>query len=196
MPNIMTQKLYKSRWDIEEFYKQLKHNFKFQNMQEHKTESCAKNINNSLTLTIIKELLLKCYETINEFKNKEIVSKKGNETIKIKKSINENLIFAGIKDVLLKNIIYNELDENKLKIFFKTYINIQCSKEDRHYERKSKRPFTKWYVKKYYDVYKIKKKYLEEEIKKYFLQKNNEDAVKLKLERKEINKEYKKIKKK
>ena len=52
--------LYKSRWDIEEFYKQLKHNFKFQNMQEHKKECYKKNIYAELTLMIIKQLLLKC----------------------------------------------------------------------------------------------------------------------------------------
>ena len=44
--------LYKSRWDIEEFYKQFKHNFKFQYLSEHKEENYKKNIYASLTITV------------------------------------------------------------------------------------------------------------------------------------------------
>lgn len=186
--------LYKNRWNIEEFYKQLKHNFKFQNLIEHKEESYKKNIYSSLIMVLIKQILLKCYEREQNFANKKIVGKKKDKEIKIIKSINENLLINGIKEELLKPIIYKKLNENILKNYLKTYVKIEINEIGRHYERKSKRPFTKWYVKQYHDIYKIRKKCLEEEISYYLKNNENELVNKLKLKRKELNKEYKKLK--
>ena len=87
-----------------------------------------------------------------------------------------------------------DLNEKILKIFLKSYIEIQYSREDRHFERKSKRPFTKWYIKQYHDIYKIRKKCMEEEIKFYLKHNDNEAVKELKNKRKELNKEYKKLK--
>jgi len=187
--------LYKSRWSIEEFYKQLKHNFKFQNFKEHKEESYNKNIYSSLTIALLKQILLKCYENNKKFKNKIIVSKSKDKEITIIKSINENLMIKGIKEELLRKLIYGKLNSQLLEIYLDSYIEININEINRHNERKSKRPFTKWYVKQYHDVYKIKKKCLDEEIK-YFLKSNNNEIVKeLKQKRKNLNKEFKNLKK-
>jgi hypothetical protein len=169
--------LYKSRWSIEEFYKQLKHNFKFQNLKEHKEESYNKNIYSSLTVTLLKQILLKCYENNKDFKNKTIVSKSKDKEIKVVKSINENLMIKGIKEELLRKLIYGKLNAQLLEIYLDSYIEINVNEINRHNERKSKRPFTKWYVKQYHDIYKIKKKCLDEEIK-YFLKSDNNEIVK------------------
>lgn len=187
--------LYKSRWNIEEFYKQLKHNFKFQYLSEHKEENYKKNIYASLTTTVIKQILLKCYENITEFKNKTITSKHKDSKIKIKKSINENLILTGIKDVLLRDIVYKKLNNDTILNFLNSYIVVHISEEDRHFKRQSKRPFTKWYVKQYHDIYKIKKKCLDEEIKLFLKNGDNEILEKLKKKRKELIKEHKKVNK-
>ena len=56
-------------------------------------------------------------------------------------------MFDGIKDVLLRDIVYQKLNKSKIKVFLDSYIVIHYNKENRHFERKSKRPFSKWYVK-------------------------------------------------
>lgn len=188
--------LYKSRWNIEEFYKQLKHNFKFQNFTEHKSENYKKNIYCSLIITLIKQILLKIYETDNDVKNKQIQSKNKDKTKTIIKSINENLMLVGIKDKLLREIIYKNFKLESLEIYYDSYLKFNLNETERHNERKSKIPFSKWYVKQYHDVYKIKKKILDENIT-YFLKNNNNDKViELKDERKKLNKEYKILKQK
>ena len=48
--------LYKNRWSIEEFYKQLKHNFKFQIMKEYDDKSYLKNIYLQLTFVLLKNI--------------------------------------------------------------------------------------------------------------------------------------------
>jgi hypothetical protein len=185
--------LYSSRWNIEEYFKQHKHNFKFQNFTEHHEDSYKKNIYASLTIAIIKQILIKCFETVKEITNKTIISKNNNE-IKIKKMINENLVLAGIKDFLLREMIYNKIDKNKLNIFLNSYFVFTYNKEGRHFERKSKRPFTKWYVKQYHYVYKIKQKMLKEDIKIYLKDGDTKHVKELKERKKDLNKEFKKLK--
>ena len=112
----------------------------------------------------------------------------------IKQKINENLIHSGIKNNLLEYLIYGKINKEIIETFLKCYISIEYSKEGRHYERKSKRPFTKWYIKQYHDIYKIRKKCLDDEIKFYLKHNDNEAVKELKNKRKELNKEYKKLK--
>jgi len=64
--------LYKNRWSIEEFYKQLKHNFKFQTMKEHSDKSYSKNIYLQLTFIMLKNILIEAYKS----ENKTILKKK------------------------------------------------------------------------------------------------------------------------
>jgi hypothetical protein len=188
--------LYKSRWNIEEFYKQLKHNFKFQNLVEHKDESYKKNIYCSLIITLIKQILLKVYEKDNEFTNKKIISKNKDKSKTVIKIINENLMLTGIKNELLKDIIYKKIKLQSFENYFNSYIKFSLNETERHNERKSKIPFSKWYVKQYHDVYKIKKKILDENIS-YYLKNNDSNIVsELKNERKKLNKEKKNLNKK
>lgn len=188
--------LYKSRWNIEEFFKLFKHNFKFQYLKEYNKECYNKNIYCELIITILKQILIKCYEKINNKQNKCIDSKKKDSSIKIKKTINENLLFDGIKNKLLKHIIYKTLTTKIIDAYLKSYIIINYNRIDRHNERKSKRPFTKWYVKKYHDVYKLKQKLLKDLIN-YHLDRNENTIVSnLKIQLKELNKERKILKNK
>ena len=187
--------MYKSRWSIEEFYKQLKHDFKFQNLKEYKEEAYNKNIYTSLTITLLKQILLKCYENNKNFKNKTIISKNKDKKIKVIKSINQNLMIKGIKEELLRKLIYGKLNSELLEIYLDSYVEINANEINRHNERKSKRPFTKWYVKQYHDIYKIKKRLLDEEIKFCLKSNNNVIINELKQKRKNLNKEFKKLKK-
>ena len=107
---------------------------------------------------------------------------------------NENSILTGIKDVLLRNILYENLTENKVKHFMKCYFQLYGNKLNRSFERKSKIPFTKWYVKKYHDVFKAKTKELTSLINIKDEQ-NDEIKNKLKEQIKETNKNLKNLKK-
>jgi hypothetical protein len=141
--------LYKNRWSIEEFYKQLKHNFKFQIMKEYNDESYLKNIYLQLTFILLKNIIIELYKAENSFKTKRtILNKNKNEEVIFKFKFNENSILTGIKDVLLRDILYENLTENKVENFMKCYLLLYGNKTNRSFERKSKIPFTKWYVKK------------------------------------------------
>ena len=63
--------LYKNRWSIEEFYKQLKHNFKFQIMKEYNDKSYLKNIYLQLTFLLLKNILIETYKSENNNKIKK-----------------------------------------------------------------------------------------------------------------------------
>jgi Transposase DDE domain len=126
---------YRSRWDIEVFFKYIKYNYKFQHLNVKSSMEYAKMYVCELILTYMAKLIEKYY--LKEFK----ITKK----IKINKS---NLI-NGIFDVLLNDILNSELTEDKLNEFCKTYIKIIYNKENRSFPRTSKTPFTKWYVKGY-----------------------------------------------
>lgn len=132
--------LYKSRWDIEVFFKFVKTNFKFQHMNEKKRSNYNKMYFCELIITYIAKLIEKYYID----KNKIILNKKGT-VYKINKS---NLV-NGIFDVLLFEIFDSTLTEQKLDDFCKSYIKIIQNKTDRHFPRNSKTPFTKWYIKGY-----------------------------------------------
>ena len=111
-------------------------------------------------------------------------------------TINENLMFEGIQNKLLKHIIYRTITPNIIENYLKSYITISYNETDRHFERKSKRPFTKWYVKKYHDAYKIKQQALKELISHYLKINDNKQVSELKNKLKQLNKESKEIKNK
>lgn len=186
--------LYKNRWSIEEFYKQLKHNFKFQIMKEYNDKSYLKNIYLQLTFLLLKNILIETYKSENNNKiKKTIINKNKNEQFDVKIKFNENVILKGIKDILLKDIFYEKLNANKILNFMTNYFKLYSNKVNRSFERKSKIPFTKWYVKKYHDVFKAKTKDLAILIK---IADNDEVKNKLKLEIKTINKNLNELKKK
>lgn len=151
--------LYKNRWTIEEFYKQLKHNFKFQIMKEYNDKSYLKNIYLQLTFLLLKNILIETYKSENNNKiKKTIINKNKNEQLDVKIKFNENVILKGIKDILLKDIFYEKLSPYKFLNFMTNYFKLYSNKVNRSFERKSKIPFTKLYVKKYHDVFKAKSK--------------------------------------
>jgi hypothetical protein len=139
---------------------------------------------------------LKIYEKDNEFTNKKIKSKNKDKSKTIVKIINENLMLAGIKNKLLKDIIYKKIKLQSFENYFNSYIKFSLNETERHNERKSKIPFSKWYVKQYHDVSKIKKKILDENISFYLKNNNSNIENELKNERKKLNKEMKYLKEK
>ena len=67
------------------------------------------------------------------------------------------LIINGIYDKLLNDLINAELNVNIMENFIKSYVVIVKNAPNRHFSRKCKCPFKKWYVKMYHEIYKYDK---------------------------------------
>jgi len=187
--------MYTSRWDIEEFFKQIKKNYKFQYFDEHFDDAYKKNIYSSLTLITIKQIMIDFYNKFhrNELTTKIISNNKNGEKISLTKYVNENSILSGIHNILLSKIFKQCVSYEIMDAFLKSYLNVSQNSNDRSFERKSKRPFTKWYVKKYHELYKLKTEKIALDIKN--IDKNNDTADKIikkyKKEKKCLTKQYK-----
>ena len=104
--------LYNKRWSVEENIKQLKANFKFQVLNEHKEDNYNKIFYCQLIEMLIKTCLIKLYNIKNNnIKNYD------NKIIKL----NENLIIAGIKDIVINDIIKNNFTLNSIENIFITH---------------------------------------------------------------------------
>ena len=144
--------LYNKRWSVEENIKQFKSNFKFQVLNEHKEYNYQKIFYCQLIEILIKTCLIKLYN-IKENINAKLKHQQ-NDNIIFK--LNENLIIEGIKDILIKDVINSSIDFEKINNIFKTHFIEHQNKTNRSNPRVSKIPFTKWYVKKYHELYKEK----------------------------------------
>ena len=133
---------------------------------------------------------MKLYNIKKNNKNKVNDCKDNN--IKIK--LNENLIISGIKDVIIKDIIENSVTVEKINNIFKTHFIEHQNKTNRSNPRVSKIPFSKWYVKKYHELYKERIKLCNEELRIIkIINKDDEHIVKIKNEILNLKKEKKEI---
>jgi hypothetical protein len=181
--------LYNKRWSVEENIKQFKSNFKFQVLNEHKEDNYQKIFYCELIEMIIKTCLIKLY---NIKKNINIKLKQQNNNIIFK--LNENLIIAGIKDILIKDVINSTVDFDKINNIFKTHFIEHQNKTNRSNPRVSKIPFTKWYVKKYHELYKEKIKLCNNELKIIgVINKSDPKIIEIKKEILKLKKEKKEI---
>jgi len=142
-------KYYSSRWDIEVFFKLLKSNFKFQNLNEKDHINYKK--------LYICEIILTYVEKIIEYYFSKIYGKpKTQKEIdkKVIKKINKTNLLKGIFSSLLYDILYDKLTMDKLNIFCKSYVVYVVNKTGRSFVRNSKTPFTKWYIKGYSELTK------------------------------------------
>ena len=167
--------LYESRWDIEVYFKFVKNNFKFQNLIEHAGKTIKNNIGNKrykskkdkkLTDKIKKVfspytrkqyerinliiLIISYIELIFEKTYLYFLCSKNEKDINIIKniSINKSNFIKGIQEIISK-IIKQQLTAEMLFNLCKCYVVICLKVKNRHFERVSKTPFTKWYIKDY-----------------------------------------------
>lgn len=134
--------LYNSRWDIEVFFKYIKHNFKFRNLDEKDIQQHKKLYYCELIIMYIVKML----ET--EIAKKDKLSKN--------KKINKTLLITGLYDGLLVDMISNSINESSYTMIRK-YVMTYNTQIGRHNPRKSKTPFTRWYVKDYSESSKYSK---------------------------------------
>jgi hypothetical protein len=187
--------LYNSRWDIEEFIKQLKTNFKFQKMDEYNEDNYNKLIYCELIEMLLKNILIKLYEIKHKFSNNQKCSYNKNKTmIDASIKVNENLILNGIKTHLIMDVINGTLTIEKINTFFESYFVKYKNKTNRSNPRVSKIPFSKWYVKKYHELYKIKHAKIMTEIKELYIQnKTNTEIIQIKKQIIQLKKDKQKI---
>ena len=141
-------KHYRSRWEIEIYFKLLKANMKFQFMKEISTEQYNRLYMCELIITyilrLIEFLFLKENKISTESKkkvNRKIIS----YTIKV----NDSLLINGIFNTFLNDFLHARLTEKKINDLCSSYIQIIKNKTDRHFPRSSNKPFSKWYLKGY-----------------------------------------------
>jgi hypothetical protein len=132
--------LYRSRWDIEVFFKYIKCNYKFQHIKEKSKINYKKMYTCELIITYIEKIIEKYYE-------KHFFIKKNKKGVTYK--INKSNLTSGIFDNIIYDILNNKLTDKILKQFCNSYIKIVQNKTDRSYPRTAKTPFTKWYIKGY-----------------------------------------------
>ena len=138
--------MYKSRWDIEVFFKLVKSNFKFSYLTEHngQTRECYEK---TICVILIYFLLENLFELL-------MPKPKQNNKYTIK--YNKSLALKGIRQII-PYIIKTNLTTNMLLNYMGAYFKkVKCEKNKSN-PRISKRPFTKWYVKHYSNFYKYAK---------------------------------------
>jgi len=131
--------LYRSRWDIEVFFKYLKSNFKFQHIMETEVANYKKMYVCEMIITYITRIVEKHYRERVTLKNKPGTSYK----------VNMSNMVSGMFDFMIHNIIYDKLTDQLLDQFCSNYIIIVRNRLNRSFPRTSKKPFTKWYIKGY-----------------------------------------------
>jgi hypothetical protein len=138
--------IYKSRWNIETYFKYVKNNFKFQHSNEKiNTDSLRKNYICEMIITyIVKIIDIYYWNNITHKVNKRGYSQK----------INNTLLTRGIFDYLLKDIFDNKLTDETFKNFCMTHCKLIVNEKNRSFPRNSKTAFSKWYIKGYSEITK------------------------------------------
>lgn len=146
---------YRSRWSIEVFFKLIKNNFKFQNMNE-------KNIDQYKKMHICELIMIHIANILETYfwktkKKKYTINKKNKKKVQCTCKINKSNLIRGINDSFLYDLIYSKINKCKVNNFINNYIVIIKNEINRSFPRNSKTPFTKWYIKGYSELTKYSK---------------------------------------
>jgi hypothetical protein len=139
--------LYRSRWEIEVFFKLIKNNFKFQHVSEKDLGNFDKSIVCDMILVYISKIISFFY--LEKLKPSLIINRRTGEKMECKLRINETLLMKNIFNRLLIDLIYNKSTTESLIRFCKLSIKQIKNELNRSFPRKSKTAFTKWYIKAY-----------------------------------------------
>lgn len=139
---------YRSRWDIETFFKIIKNNFKIQHTKEKNENNKTKIYAITNIIMNIKSVIEKNYIDKNNIKNKTIL-KKNKKNVNVIIKINQSNLINGIMNKLLKKIINSNLTYDNITLIQNNYCFIVQNEEGRHFIRHSNKPFSKWNCKSY-----------------------------------------------
>ena len=128
--------LYRSRWDIEVFFKFIKSTYKFSFLTENDHISNKKSYYCMLSVELIAKIISESYV-------------KKQKIILDNKKVNRSNLIIGIRDNLLIDLINDNISTDTFSKFCKSYIKLYEVIKNRSYPRISKKPHSKWYVKNY-----------------------------------------------
>jgi hypothetical protein len=149
---------YRLRWDIEVFFKFIKSNFKFSHLLESDNVNHQKMYICELIISYLLKIFSNMYTTKNNInKTGTITKRKTNKKVECTIKINESNLLAGIYDELLNYILSGSLTDELFEKLMKYYVKIIKNETGRSFERVSKMPFSKWYIKKYSDKSKYQR---------------------------------------
>jgi len=136
--------IYHKRWNIEDFFRYLKKNNKYDKMDDIKFESIKKNIYSQLILSKIVYLFSNYFS----------------QNLPTNKKVNATSLTTGIYDSFIINFIYcskyvKKFSKNYIDLFIAIYINIIDTDKgkDLTNPRISKTPNIKWYIKSNLMIY-------------------------------------------
>jgi hypothetical protein len=133
--NDQLKKIYRQRWDIEEFFKYIKKTTKFDDMYEKDETSIKKMYFAILIVCRIVSFLEFIFDKYFNIDND-------------KKQINKSLLKEGFYQHLLLNIVYNKnITEQKINLFIGCYVKYLTIVNDRHFPHVCINPNKKWYTK-------------------------------------------------
>ena len=136
------KELYKKRWSVEIFFKLLKYNFKFEKIIEYNKENNDIPYKKLYLCNLIIIYLSDIFELITNFN-------KDNNFLKLNKTNKSNIIKGIFK--IINVILKGELTIKTVNNFCNSYVKYNKIIKENNKPRISKTPFTKWYVKGYYN---------------------------------------------
>jgi hypothetical protein len=137
---------YRSRWDIETYFKLVKNNLKYQHTK-NKTEDQILKTNYCILIYTTLCKLIKTHK-LSTSKVSQIKHKKNGTNIKCDLSINESLLITIISKDIIKDMLNGCLNYDTILNAEKQLLIIK-NEPNRSFPRTSKTPFTKWNAKGY-----------------------------------------------
>jgi hypothetical protein len=135
------EELYFKRWSIEEYFKYIKRNFNFSNLNETKLESIKKTICAQLIITSIAFAVTFLYNKYNKIKSIYV--------------INKSVLINGLFDSLLIKIFLLKINKNTFSVILDVIIKITHTNKGKTIPIICNRPGFKWYLKKYKNSVKL-----------------------------------------
>lgn len=149
-PDKILFEMYKSRWDIEVFFKLIKNNFKFQQMKEKDSNNYKKMYYCELIITYLMKLIENDYW--KDKKPNKVMFNKDGQIKECVEKINKSNLIGGIFDKLLELICFKEPSDTDIENFYNSYIILTKNETNRSYPRTSKTRYSKWYTRTQYDI--------------------------------------------
>lgn len=135
--------LYHKRWRIEEFFKSLKGTTNFDHMKEKNKEALMKNIYGQLIICRLRDLIKYVY---------------GQDKCPGNQIFNNVTLTNGLYNNFIYNFFNGKLSRRKVRQFTTIHITFVTTNVGKHVPRLSSIPFSKWYIKGFYNKFIEKKK--------------------------------------
>jgi hypothetical protein len=136
----MFKDIYHKRWSVEEYFKYIKRSMNLNEIDEKSMESLMKTIYCYLIISTLVRALINVYGPCKDTK-----------TI-----INKCVLTKAVYDDFVMRLFYNtKMGDKSIRSFLDKAIQLERTNVGTSRERVSARPYSKWYIKRYYRKYLI-----------------------------------------